>query len=61
VAEPKWKPDERKWIKRAAQQAGPHTCKFSKEEIERRRAWMKGLRRRTLEKKRKALLTTDPP
>jgi hypothetical protein len=61
MAEPKWTPAEREWIKRAAQEAGPHTCTYSRKELARRRAWMKGLRRRTLEKKRKALLTTGQP
>jgi hypothetical protein len=49
--EPKWSREEKAWIKHAAKEAGPHSRTYSKKERKRRAEWMRGLRKRTIEKK----------
>lgn len=54
MAEPKWNPEEKKWIQRAAREAGEHPRrkKLTMKDRKRRQEWMRTLRQRTLEKKR---------
>lgn len=59
MAMPKWSPEEKEWIKRAAREAGPGTCTYSKQELKRRAERMRGVRKRFLEKQREVKLCQD--